>query len=631
MRKIYSFFLKNKLLFVSILCALIPFIVYVLTLERKLVGGDTSSYAYELPKMMLLPPTGYPIFSMIGKIFSLIPIGELAFRLNMISAVFGSLTILFLFLGIYNITKNIASSFCASLCFAFTVPYWHVANRLEFDTLNSFIIALLIFAITVYMNNPSIKNLYFCSIALGLMLTNHPIAFFIMPAFLILIILIKPKIFKRLKTTINSILLFISPVITYSYVYIRSKQGFGPINTLKKLFYYVTGRTLEGEVFGGSFGDKTLKGIFIVIKDYLKIIYNAYGPLLIIICIAGFIFLLYRNWKFGVFTFLAIVFNLIITTQYLDWAVENYTLNILLIMAVYIGCGFKLILLFIGNVATRIIKKKSFAIKKPEKSKALLLSIILPSILFLAFPSWMLVKNYDECNQKEPEGIYLFWNEAFENMEEGSRLYVFSPSTNIAMFVNEFEKKEKNIILTDINSDKFSVQEMVENFNAGIPVYIMGKVGFFKNIFTLEEVGAPYHWERFNEDLQLYKVIKAEPIVKIEAQVAEPEVSFGKKSTLRFIIQNNSNKRIKIDSMELELPKGLKFNSVSKEGDIKENPGISRGMYMWVRDDYYVDAEDKLILSVRFIPERVGEFTIKFRVTTNDMYFDSKDLLIEVK
>ena len=82
--------------------------------------------------------------------------------------------------------------------------------------------------------------------------------------------------------------------------------------------------------------------------------------------------------------------------------------------------------------------------------------------------------------------------------------------------------------------------------------------------------------------------------------------------------------------MELELPKGLKFNSVSKEGDIKENPGISRGMYMWVRDDY-VDAEDKLILSVRFIPERVGEFTIKFRVTTNDMYFDSKDLLIEVK
>ena len=41
-------------------------------------------------------------------------------------------------------------------------------------------------------------------------------------------------------------------------------------------------------------------------------------------------------------------------------------------------------------------------------------------------------------------------------------------------------KKEKNIILTDINSDKFSVQEMVENFNAGIPVYIMGKVGFLK-------------------------------------------------------------------------------------------------------------------------------------------------------
>jgi hypothetical protein len=216
-------------------------------------------------------------------------------------------------------------------------------------------------------------------------------------------------------------------------------------------------------------------------------------------------------------------------------------------------------------------------------------------------------------------------------MEKGSRLYVFSPSTNIAMFVNEFEKKEKNIVLTDINSDNFSVQEMIENFNAGIPVYIMGKNEVFKNIFVLERVGPPYHWERYNEDLQLYKIVKAEPIVEITAQTAEQGIIFGKKSTLIFTIRNNSTERIKIDSMELDLPKGLKFDSVSAEGGIKENPGISRGMYMWVGDKYFVDAESELILLVKFIPERVGAFTIKFRVTTNEMYFDCKDLSIEVK
>jgi len=199
------------------------------------------------------------------------------------------------------------------------------------------------------------------------------------------------------------------------------------------------------------------------------------------------------------------------------------------------------------------------------------------------------------------------------------------------MFVNEFEKKEKNIVLIDINSDKFSIQEMIESSKAGIPVYIMGKDDLFKNIFVLEKVGAPYHWERYDEHLQLYKVVKVEPIVELTAKAAESEIRFGKESTLIFTIRNKSTERIKIDSMELDLPKGLKFKSVSKEGDIKEDPGVSSGIYMWVGDKYYVNAKSKLMLSVKFIPERIGSFTIKFRLTTNEMYFDCKDLSIEVK
>ena len=97
MEKIKKFYLNKKLLIFGILSAVIPFIFYTLTLERKLVGGDTSWYMSGLPQMSLLPPTGYPVFSLIGKLFSIIPIGPLALRLNLVSAVFGSLTVLFFF------------------------------------------------------------------------------------------------------------------------------------------------------------------------------------------------------------------------------------------------------------------------------------------------------------------------------------------------------------------------------------------------------------------------------------------------------------------------------------------------------------------------------------------------------
>ena len=113
----------------------VPFIIYVLTLERKLIGGDTTWYALQIPEMSLMVPTGYPTFSMFLKLFTFIPIGDLAYRLNLFSAVFGGLTILFLYLAINRLIKNEVISFSSSLIFAFLYPYWYVANRLEFDTL----------------------------------------------------------------------------------------------------------------------------------------------------------------------------------------------------------------------------------------------------------------------------------------------------------------------------------------------------------------------------------------------------------------------------------------------------------------------------------------------------------------
>src|SRR5659263_275819 len=91
---IKNFFQKYKLLITGILAFLVPLIIYILTLEKKVVGGDTTWYALQIPQMYVLVPTGYPIFSLLGKLFSIIPIGDLAYKLNLLSAIFGSLTVL---------------------------------------------------------------------------------------------------------------------------------------------------------------------------------------------------------------------------------------------------------------------------------------------------------------------------------------------------------------------------------------------------------------------------------------------------------------------------------------------------------------------------------------------------------
>jgi len=627
MEKIKKFYFKKKLLIFSISAAITPFIFYALTLERKLVGGDTSWYMSELPQMAQLPPTGYPVFSLIGKLFSIIPIGPMAFRLNLISAVFGSLTILFLFLAINKLTKNVYASLIASFSFAFVYPYWFYANRLEFDTLNSFFIAILLFAIFRYKETPSRKNLYFCFACLGFLLTNHPIAFFIMPAFLIMVIILNPKIFKNIKAVFLSILFFILPLFSYFYLYIRSLQGFGTVGTLMKFIYFVTGREANGATFGGSFGDKDLSGIIKVIFDYLKLIYDNYGVVLILIALAGLVYLFKKNWKIASFSLLAIMFNLIIATQYLNWAVLNYTLNIMLIMSVYIGFGILLFIDILNSLFEKNLKnKQNILIKNHFRNTAVIIIIL----LFTSQPVLLIINNYKKCDFKNPQGIYVFWNEAFNLMEKNSKLYAYAASVNIGIFISKFEQAQKNIRLIRNSDSEYNFDKIVADVTKGIHVYFIGNDAAISQIFVTEKVGKPFYWERYKENIQLYEITKASPKVEIESNFISQVFKFGKEVTMEYVITNNSNDDLKIDSIELELPKGLKFSGMLNESYIKNDPGISMGKYMWVSDNYTVPINSKINLIFKVTPVKTDDFNINLRLTTGGVYFNAKELSFKI-
>jgi len=160
---------------------LIPFILYIKTLETKLVGGDTSWFAVQVPKMEVLAPTGYPSFSIFAKLFTFIPIKDLAYRLNLLSAVFASLAVLFLYLALNRYLKNAAAAFAGALTFAFIISFWSIANRFELDAINCFFLALLLFSIFLYRENPCRKYAYFVAACFGLSLTDHPLTLFIVP------------------------------------------------------------------------------------------------------------------------------------------------------------------------------------------------------------------------------------------------------------------------------------------------------------------------------------------------------------------------------------------------------------------------------------------------------------------
>ncbi|MBL7123616.1 MAG: DUF2723 domain-containing protein [Actinobacteria bacterium] len=628
LQRIKEIILKRKTAIFSIFSLIIPLVIYILTLEPKLVGGDTGWYANQIPEMSLMVPTGYPTFSMFLKLFTYLPIGDLAYRLNLFSAIFGALTILFLFLSINKLVKNEFISFISSMIFAFIVPFWEVANRLEFDTLNCFFIILLIFSAILYSENKTRKYLYFFFFCLGLSLTNHPLAFFLVPAILLYVIIVNPGIFKSIKAIFISILFFILPLLSYFYLLIRSLQGYGEVNSFLRLFYYVTGRGVTGELHGGSFGDKSISLILKVLKDYLNMVYDTYGIVLIIIAVIGFIFLIRKNLKFGICTFLLIIFNFVVPPLYAGHALRNYLLNSMIVIAFYIAFGLLPVLngsIFLFNKSLRNRK----ILKIGRFLKYFLIAIIL---LFFAFlPLSFILENYHKLDRSEPSGVYKFWDEAFNNMEDNSKVYVLARAANVGMFVDTYEYGEKEIEYIYHTNPRYSVVDMIEALENDIPVYFVGNSGALRSVFNTEQIGKTYYWSRYNETLRLFKVI--EPIVNIEISYLSDSYvrEFGKKFTVEYTIKNKNKESIKISSLELELPDNIEFMEIKPGGYINQEPGVSRGMYMWVSDSYIIEGEDEINLIVELRGTSPEKSLIKFRVTTNEVYINSDDIEIEIK
>ena len=628
LQKIKKLILNKKIVIFSVFSLIIPLVIYILTLEHKLVGGDTSWYAIQIPEMSLMVPTGYPTFSLLEKLITYLPIGDLAYRLNLFSAIFGALTILFLFLSINKLVKNEVISFISSMIFAFILPFWEVANRLEFDTLNSFFVILLIFSAIRYNENRTRKYLYYFFFCLGLSLTNHPLTFFMVPALLLYVIIVNPKIFKSVKAIFISILFFILPLLSYLYLPIRSLQGYGEVTSFQKFFYYVTGRAVTGKLHGGRFGGRSISVVFGLVKDYLNIIYDSYGIVLIIIAVIGLIFLVKKNIKFGVCSFLLIIFNFIVPPLYTGHALRNYLLGTMLIISFYIAYGFLLMLDVSNFLLNKLLGKK----KKLKVGSFLKYFLIVVIFIFFAFyPFYFILNNYSVVDRSEPQEVYKFWDEAFYNMVDKSKVYVKVRSTNIGIFVNRYEYSEKGIEYVYHNSPEYTVENIIEALDKNIPVYFVGNSEALRLVFNTEQIGKTYYWDRYNETLQLFKVI--EPIVNIEISYLSGSYTreFGEKFTVEYVIRNKNKESIKISSLELELPDNIEFIEIKPGGYINQGPGVSRGMYMWVSDSYIIGGEDKIDLIVELRGASPGKSLIKFRVTANEVYVDCDDIEMEIK
>ena len=110
---------------------MIPFIlitvvfgIYISTISPVVYLGDSGELTAAAFSLGIPHNSGYPLYAMMGKLFCMIPIGNIGFRVNLMSACFAVMTLWLSYSLIFKVTSSKVGAFFGSLILAFTPILW---------------------------------------------------------------------------------------------------------------------------------------------------------------------------------------------------------------------------------------------------------------------------------------------------------------------------------------------------------------------------------------------------------------------------------------------------------------------------------------------------------------------------
>lgn len=147
--------------------------MYVRTLAPSLLWGDSAEFQTLSYTLGMTHHTGYATQIIFGKLFTLIPINSIAWRVNLMSAFFGALAVAETFLIVRLLTGSRAAAISASLVLALTDGFWWRALVAESYAPAAGMLATVWLLFLLWRNTGKPDYLFLAGLAGGLSLGIH--------------------------------------------------------------------------------------------------------------------------------------------------------------------------------------------------------------------------------------------------------------------------------------------------------------------------------------------------------------------------------------------------------------------------------------------------------------------------
>ena len=610
------------------------FVIYLLTMNPSSFGYDTTWFHIQVPQLAVGQPTGFPTAFLLGKLFTFIPFGTIAFRLNLFSVFFGAATVTVFVMIVSNlIKKEYYIALISSLFFCFFRVFWLQTNRFEVYTLHTFLTGLVILFGIYWANSKETRFLYLYYLFIGLSLTNHPLSVFLAPILILFPVITDRRAVFKLKRVVIIIALMIAPFLLYFYIPIRSYQGYGNVKTFQQFMHYITGMQWKQQ-----FGFRSVEVFKKQAAGYYNLMRQDFNIAAIIVTLFGFVMLAWKKWRYFILVFFLIIFNLIPVFLYEDVPNDFYLVSVVTFLMIPFAFGIyhikEAIKVLIKKISARYSGRKEENKKAsspgPGSFKITALSVFMAAILF--FPVNAFAINYAEADKSRDTVIYDYWKAVESELEDNSIIFSSSKSTNVLAYLLLYES-DKNIKI----KRGLSYEEMLSDIRANIgknTIYFnQAYLPDLSNAFEMEPVSYFIYWMDYGEELKTFKVLGVKKYVGFEIGEKELSFNFGEEKNISYIIKNKSETEpAYLSSIELGLPKSLCLIGINEnESDIKVMPGMASGFYMWTNGPYIIEPSGEIRITVKVKAIAPDENSIRFRITTNNLYEEAPEVTVSIK
>src|SRR5215216_4962151 len=167
-----SSFSRTDLLIAGLI-GLTVLVLYIRTLAPSLLWGDSAEFQTLSYTLGMTHPSGYMTQIMFGKLFTYIPVGNIAYRVNLMSAFFGALAVAESYLIVRLLGGWHVAAFSASLMLTWTEGFWWRALLAESYAPAAGMLATVWLLVLLWRHTSKSGYLFLAGLAGGLSLGIH--------------------------------------------------------------------------------------------------------------------------------------------------------------------------------------------------------------------------------------------------------------------------------------------------------------------------------------------------------------------------------------------------------------------------------------------------------------------------